>query len=91
MESMQAQVKRMEARLDDWGKKLREVAAGADASGSSATESYRRGIAGLEAKYAAAHAELQNARRAGSKAWSSFKAKLDTACNELESTLDDLG
>ncbi|MBN1606491.1 MAG: hypothetical protein JW940_07645 [Polyangiaceae bacterium] len=90
METREAHVGKMEAQLKQWRAKLDELAAKAEEVGADARLDYGKRIDDLRAKHQAAHARLQELKTAGSTRWEAFKARAESAWNELESALKKL-
>ena len=84
MEKMEPHVGKMEAQLRQWGAKLDELLATAEAAGTEAKADYRKHIDELRAKHQAAQAKLDELKAAGSDKWETLKAGVEGAWNELD-------
>jgi hypothetical protein len=90
MKTREADVGRMETQLKEWGAKLDELSAKADAAGTAADTVYRKRIANLRAKYQVAHSKLDELRTAGSEKWDTFGTGVESAWNELRDAFKEL-
>jgi len=80
---MDAHIEKLEAQLDAWQLRLKELSEGTDRN------DYPGRIADLEAKHAAARAKLDALKAAGNDKWDLYKADIWIVWNELENKLED--
>ena len=83
METVEAHVGKMEAELAQWGAKLDELLAKADAAGTEAKIDYRKRLDDLREKYINAERRLAELKAAGSSKWDTFKDGVESAWSEL--------
>jgi hypothetical protein len=84
MNTMKAGVGEMEMRLEQWGAKFDEFVVLAEQAGTVAEGDLRERICGLESKYQAAQAKLEELTDVGSAPWEIRKADVESVWNELE-------
>jgi uncharacterized coiled-coil DUF342 family protein len=80
----------METQLKEWGTKLDELLAKADAAGTKADTVYRKRIDNLKAKYQVAHSKLDELKAAGSEKWDTIGTGVESAWNELRDAFNEL-
>jgi len=90
METRETDVGKMETQLKEWGTKLDELVAKADAAGKEADTDYRKRIDNLKAKYQVAHSKLDELKAAGSEKWDTFGTGVESAWNELRDAFKEL-
>jgi hypothetical protein len=90
METVKAHVGKMEAELKQWGARLDELLAKADAAGTEAKIGYRKRLDDLREKYVTAEKRLAALKAAGSDKWDTFKGGVETAWRELETAFTKL-
>jgi hypothetical protein len=90
METRDADVGKMETQLKEWGTKLDELLAKADAAGTKADTVYRKRIDNLKAKYQVAHSKLDELKSAGNAKWDTFGTGVESAWNELRDAFKEL-
>ena len=84
METMEAQVGKMETQLKQWGAKLDHLVARAGVAGADAKIDYRKGLDDLKAKHKVVQAKLDELKTAGTDEWKTFKIGVESAWHELE-------
>jgi hypothetical protein len=80
----EANVGKMETQLQQWGAKLDELVAQAEAAGTEAKLDYRERINALKAKHRLARSQLDELKAARNEKWETLKTGLEGAWNELE-------
>lgn len=90
MKSIQQDTKKMEAQLEQWGAKLDELVARAEAAGEDALSDGRKRVKELKAQHASARAKLEDLKAAGSDRWTILKQGVESAWAELESAFSKL-
>ena len=90
METAEARVGKMEAELKQWGARLDELLAKADAAGTELKIDYRKRLDDLREKYTTAERKLAALKAAGSGKWDTFKGGVETAWRELETAFTKL-
>lgn len=77
-------LKKLEARLKEWGEEIDKVRAKVDKLGAEAGARYRSQIEDLKARQDAARKKLQELGRSGGEAWDDLKSGAETALEELK-------
>jgi hypothetical protein len=90
MESIQANVEKMEAQLEHWGTKLQALVTKAEAVGEDAKGEGRKRIDELASKHHAAKLRLDELKAAGAEKWDTLKVGVESAWHELETTFEKL-
>lgn len=90
MERTQADIGKLQAQLEQWGKKLDELVARAAELGEDARHESLALAHALEAKYSQARAKLDDLEAAGSEKWSAFEDGVENAWRELETAFGKL-
>jgi hypothetical protein len=90
MDTVEAHVGKMEARLKVWGARFDEVVDEAEGAGTAAKIECRRRIDDLAAKYQAAQWKLEKLRATGSADWETVKAGVESDWDELKMGLKTL-
>ena len=75
---------KMEAQLDLWGAKLKEVVAKANVAGKEAKIESQKEVDELKSSLEAARSKLAEAKAAGSEQWDSFKDGVEHLWQDLE-------
>lgn len=83
METVEADVGKMEAELEQWGARLDNLQAMAQLAGTAAGIDHRQRLDDLKEKYDAAEAKLTELKAAGSSKWEVFQGGVETAWREL--------
>lgn len=78
----------MEARLKEWGARINELKAKADAAEAHAKVEYYKQIETLRNQQAVAQEKLQALKNAGEGAWEDLKGGLETAWDNLKSSIE---
>jgi hypothetical protein len=84
METVEADVGKMEAELETWGARLDKLMAKADPAGTEAKIDYRSRLDDLTAKYRTAETRLEELKAAGTRKWETFQSGIENAWSELE-------
>jgi hypothetical protein len=90
METVEADVGKMEVELRIWGVRLDKLLAKGDAAGIGAKIDHRKRLEDLKEKYVAAEARFAELKAAGSGNWDSLKGSVETAWRELETAFTRL-
>jgi TolA-binding protein len=90
MDTMKSYVGKMESQIKQWGIKIDELAAKADAAGAEAKSDYHKRIRDMKTKHQAAQAKLDEVKAAGSEKWETIKGGIESAWNELEASFKKL-
>ena len=77
-------VSKMETQLEQWGSKLDELVAKAEAAGQQAKSASRAHLADLKVKLGAAQTKLRDAKTEGSAKWGTFKQDVERSWSELD-------
>jgi hypothetical protein len=80
----------MDEQLRQWGTKLDELVAQAEAAGEDAKSDGRKHIATLRSRHQAARAKLDELEAAGSEKWEILKDGIESAWGELETAFEKL-
>lgn len=83
METMEWDIRKMEAELQQWGVRLDKLVAKADGSRTDGKLDYRSRLDNLSEKYAAAEARLTELKTAGTHKWDAYKGGVENAWTEL--------
>jgi hypothetical protein len=87
----EAHVGRLQTQLQQWGKKLDDLAAQVATDGWRGNLDYHKDIDELNAKYHTAQTRFVEFKTAGSAKWWGFKASVDHAWNDVEGAFAKLG
>jgi hypothetical protein len=90
MQTVEAQIGRMEAELRRWGAKLHELRTLRDRGSGEANTYFRKRLDDLEAKHEAAQTKLDELKAAGSARWETYKSGIEDAWSELEAAFRKL-
>jgi len=90
MSATRASTGQMESQLRQWGAKLDELVAKADAAGAEAKVDYRKRIEELKSKHQLAQSKLEELRAAGSEKLETLKVGVESAWKELEAAFREL-
>ncbi len=91
MGSMERHVAKMDAQLDRWALRLKDLAIEADDAGAQAKLDTKKKIHDLEAKHHALQAKLDVAKEAGADKWDDFKSGIEASVGELSAAFKKLG
>jgi hypothetical protein len=90
METVDADVGKLQAELRQWGTRLDNLLAMAEVVGTAVRIDRRQRLDDLRKKYEAAEAKLAELEAAGSGKWAIFKGGVETAWSELETAFTRL-
>jgi hypothetical protein len=90
MESIQANIGKLETQLEQWGTKLDELVVRAEAAGAEAKDDSLKRLAELKTKHQAAQARLDEFKVAGAEKWETFKGGIENAWHEIETAFKKL-
>lgn len=84
MQTLQANIGKLEAQLKVWRAKLDVLIANAEVAGAQTKLDYRRHIDDLAAKHEAAQSKLNQLKQAGIGKWEVLKAEIESAWKDLD-------
>ena len=87
MESRDAYVKKMQAKLDEWNADIAKLEAKAQGAKADAQAGYNQQIENLKSKREEAAGKLKEMQSAGDDAWEDLKAGIEMAWDSLGSAV----
>ena len=87
---LEANVEKMEAQLKLWAERIDGLAAKTGKSGAKSQIEYQLRIDDLKIKRVMAQAKVDEFKAAGSEKWEEFRAGIERAWSDLETTLSEL-
>lgn len=90
MGTMEAHVEQMDAQLKQWAVKIDERVAKAGELGAEAKEQFNRQVEELKAKHKETEKKLDHLKAAGAAEWETFKAGVESAWNDFETSFKKL-
>jgi Skp family chaperone for outer membrane proteins len=89
-ESRDQYQKRIQAKLDELGRQISALEAGAEAQGDQARQELRKQLKGLTQQHQATARQYEQLKQEGQEAWKKMKPQMDAAVDELEKAYERL-
>jgi hypothetical protein len=90
MASKEAYQKKLEAQLNEWDAKLKQLGATAKTATADARINYENQLEDLKRKRAAAHETLQELGKRGENAWEDMKDGMEKAWDEMSKSIENI-
>lgn len=88
METKDAYKARIDAQLKEWGAKIAELQAKAEAAEASARIEYLKQVEALRMKKEKTQLKLEELKKAGDEAWETLKAGVEQAASDLKDSIN---
>jgi hypothetical protein len=90
MASKEAYQKKLEAQLNEWDAKLKQLGAKAQKATADARIMYENDLESLKSKRAAAHKTLAELGKRGDNAWEDMKDGMEKAWDEMSKAIEKI-
>jgi len=84
-----AYLKKVEARLEEWGDEISKLGAEAEKAKTEIKGRYQEHLAVLRSKQAAARTRISELRETGADNWGKLKAGVDESIDDLKKAVDN--